>query len=63
MAKSGWPYCTVSPFSTRISRITPATSAVSSFIIFIISRTQSVCPASTASPTSTNAGACGEGAR
>ena len=63
MANSGWPYCTVSPFSTRISRTIPQTSAVSSFIIFIISRMQSVCPASTSSPTSTNDGDCGDGER
>ncbi len=42
MAKSGWPYCTVAPSSTRISRTMPSMSATSSFIIFIISRMQSV---------------------
>src|SRR5205807_9338758 len=57
------PNSTGSAFSTWIARTTPAASAFTSFISFIASRMQSVCPCATASPTSTKGGAPGCGAR
>src|SRR4029450_12168852 len=50
----------VPPWSPRTI---PAASALISFISFIASRMQSVCPCATVSPSSTNGGAPGCGAR
>src|SRR5207247_6177928 len=48
------PAPTVAPASTRISEIVPARSALMWFSIFIASRTHTVCPTSTRSPTATH---------
>src|SRR5919201_1309355 len=60
---SSWPYSTGCAFSTWIARTMPGTSAFTSFISFIASRMQSVCPTETGWPSSTNGGAPGCGAR
>ncbi len=52
-----------SAFSAWTARTTPSTSAFTSFMSFIASRMQSVWPAATTSPTSTNGGASGCGER
>ena len=61
--KSFCPNSTGLPFSARISTMVPATSASISFISFIASTMQSVCPSRIALPTSTNGGASGRGRR
>ena len=58
-----WPYSTGCALSTWIFRTTASSSALTSFISFIASRMHSVWPGPTASPSSTNAAAPGEGAR
>src|SRR5690606_22962039 len=60
MRNSGWPNSTGSPFSTKISAIVPETSASISFMSFIASTMQRVCPFCTVWPTSTNGGDSGE---
>src|SRR5436190_8934078 len=62
-SKSNWPYSTGSALPTWMARTTASWSALTSFISFIASRTQSVCPGATASPSSTKGGAPGCGAR
>ena len=62
-SNSTWPYSTGWAFSTRIDFTWPSTSALISFISFIASRMQSVCPATTMSPSSTYGAAPGSGAR
>ncbi len=51
--RSGWSYSTPPAFSARISTTSPETSVTISFISFIASTMQTVCPALTLSPTST----------
>ncbi len=63
MMNSGWPYSTGWPFSTRIALIMPAASASISFISFIASMMQTVSPALTFWPTSTNGLDSGEAER
>ena len=63
ITKSGWPYSTGWPFSTRIAFTVPAASDSISFRSFIASMMQSVWPLVTVCPTSTKAGAPGEGER
>src|SRR5690606_21897602 len=53
MMNRGWPYSTGSPFSTRISLITPDLSASISFSSFIASMMHRGSPSLTAWPTST----------
>ena len=62
-SKSSWPYSTGSALPTWIARTIASISAFTSFISFIASRMQSVCPGATASPSSTNGAASGDGAR
>src|SRR5262249_8442988 len=59
----GLPDPAGSAFLTRIRRTVPACSAFSSLNSFMASSTQSTWPTSTRSPSSTNAGWAGEGAR
>ena len=54
---------TGSPFSTQISTTLPASPAPTSFMSFIASTMQTVCPISTTSPSSANAFAPGWAAR
>ena len=63
MMNSGWPNSTGWPFSTRIALTTPDLSASISFISFIASMMQSVSPACTVWPTSTNGLAPGDAER
>ena len=63
MVTIGWSYSTGSAFDTRIASIRPERSAFTSFIIFIDSMIQRVSPSLTRSPTSTNGGDSGDGAR
>ena len=58
-----WPNCTGVPFSTRISRMDPLTSALISFITFIASMMHTTVSSVTSCPTSTNGAESGEGAR
>src|SRR5579859_388557 len=62
-SKSGCPNSTGCAFSTWILRTTASSSDFTSFMSFMASRMQSVCPAATTSPSSTNGGAPGCGAR
>src|SRR5581483_3051805 len=62
-SKRSWPYSTGSALPTWIARTTASTSAFTSFISFIASRMQRVCPGATASPSSTNGAEPGAGAR
>src|SRR5436305_1035204 len=62
-SKSNWPYSTGSALPTWMARSTASWSALTSFISFIASRMQRVWPGATASPSSTNGGAPGCGAR
>ena len=61
--KSFCPYSTLLPFWAKISVTVPAHSDSISFINFIASMMPSVCPGRTTDPTSTNAGASGDGDR
>jgi hypothetical protein len=63
MRKSFCPYSTLLPLCAKISTTVPAHSASISFISFIASMMQSVCPGRTTDPISTKAGASGDGAR
>src|SRR5258706_7104336 len=63
MRKSFWPNSTAFPFCAKIATIVPECSASISFISFIASMMQSVCPARTTEPTSTNDGVSGLAAR
>src|SRR5690606_18111286 len=63
MTNSGWPYSTGSPFSTRISLMTPALSASISLSSFMASMMHSGSPSLTDWPTSTKGAAPGLGAR
>ena len=62
-SNSSWPNSTGSALPTWIVRTIPAASALISFISFIASRMQSVWPGATVSPSWTNGGAPGCGAR
>ena len=50
---SSVPYSTTCPLATQISEITPSSSAAISFISFMASTTQRVCPFATLSPMET----------
>jgi hypothetical protein len=63
MRKSACPNSTGWPFSTRISVTFPGSSASISFISFIASMMQRVCPFFTTEPISTKAGWSGAGVR
>ena len=63
MRNIGSPNCTGLPFSASTSVITPSVSALISFITFIASMMQSTVSGETRSPTFTNGGDSGEGAR
>src|SRR3546814_7836646 len=59
MTNSGWPYSTGSPFSTRLSLMTPDLSASISFSCFMASKMHSGSPSLTDLPTSLNGAAHG----
>ena len=63
ISNSSCPYSTGWAFSTWMDATIPATSALSSLKSFMASSTHSVCPGTTVSPMSTNAGAPGFAAR
>src|SRR5690606_28556940 len=63
MTNSGWPYSTGSPFSTRISLMTPDLSASISLSSFMASMMHRGSPSLTDWPTSTKGAAPGLGAR
>src|SRR5439155_13622198 len=62
-SNSSWPNSTGSALRTWIASTIPAASVLISFMSFIASRMQSVCPGATVSPSSTKGGAPGCGAR
>src|SRR6201992_1482987 len=59
----GCPNSTESPFSTKIAVTTPSTGEATWFMSFMTSTIATVSPAETRTPTSTNGGAPGDGAR
>src|SRR3989442_704553 len=61
--KSGWPYSTAWPFSTKILTIRPPTFDSISFISFIASMIQRIWPSLTTVPSFTYGSALGDGAR
>ena len=63
MLKSGSPYSTCWPFSTRISTTLPSASDSISFISFIASTMQSTWPLRTACRRRRTTAASGDGAR
>src|SRR5258706_6675307 len=63
MMKSGCPYSTGWPLSTRMAFTVPDLSHSISFISFIASMMQMICPSFTLWPTSTKGLASGEGVR
>src|SRR5688572_1053903 len=61
MRNSTWPYSTGCEFAATISRTTPSYSHSISFMIFIASMMQTICPFETRWPTDTYAGELGSG--
>jgi len=60
---SAAPFATIVAFSARISPIVPAVPALTGFISFMVSMMPMTVSGPTLSPTSTNGGSPGEGAR